>query len=62
MTKGSISRWLCDCLLSPIVDKEPELASQFRIISIPTLVVMQDGQVVAQAVGARPKSAILAML
>lgn len=28
----------------------------------PTLVVMQDGQVVAQAVGARPKSAILAML
>ena len=44
------------------VDEEPELASQFRIISIPTLVVMQDGQVVAQAVGARPKSAILAML
>lgn len=49
-------------MLSPIVDKEPELASQFRIISIPTLVVMQDGQVVAQAVGARPKSAIPAML
>lgn len=50
-------------MLSPIVDKEPELASQFRIISIPTLVVMQDGQVGDHlAVGARPKSAILAML
>ena len=49
-------------MLSPIVDEEQELASQFRIISIPTLVVMRDGQVVTQAVGARPKSAIPAML
>ena len=44
------------------VDEEPELASQFRIMSIPTLVVIKDGQVVTQAVGARPKSAILSML
>ncbi len=44
------------------VDEEPELAGQFQVMSIPTLVVMKDGAVVNQAVGARPKSAILAML
>lgn len=44
------------------VDEQPELASQFGIMSIPTLVVMKDGQIVQQAVGARPKSQILAML
>ena len=44
------------------VDEEPELAGQFRVMSIPTLVVMKDGKVVNQAMGARPKSAILGML
>ena len=44
------------------VDEEPELASQFNILSIPTLVVMEDGQILNQATGARPKSAILDML
>ncbi len=44
------------------VDEEPELASQFRVMSIPTLVVFHDGRVVNQAVGARSKSAIEAML
>ena len=44
------------------VDEEPELASQFRVMSIPTLVVFRDGAVVNQAVGARSKDAILAML
>lgn len=44
------------------VDEQPELAQQFRVMSIPTLVVMKDGKVVAQAMGARPKQAILAML
>ena len=44
------------------VDQEPELAAQFGIVSIPTLVVMKDGRIVNQAVGARPKSQILAML
>ncbi|MCD8161097.1 MAG: thioredoxin [Clostridiales bacterium] len=44
------------------VDEQPELAAQFRIMSIPTLVVMKDGKVVNQAVGARPKSQILALL
>lgn len=44
------------------VDEEPELASRYRIMSIPTLMVVKNGQVVNQAVGARPKSQILGML
>ena len=44
------------------IDEEPELASQYRVVSIPTLLVMKDGQVVQQSVGARPKNQILAML
>ena len=44
------------------VDEQPELASQFGVMSIPTLVVMKDGQVVNKATGARPKHAILALL
>ena len=44
------------------VDEESELAMQFRVMSIPTLVVMKNGQVVSQSAGARPKSQILAML
>ena len=44
------------------VDENPELASQFGIMSIPTLVVMENGKIVGQAMGARPKNAILAML
>ena len=44
------------------VDEQPELAAQFGIMSIPTLVVIQDGKILNQAMGARPKSAILAML
>ena len=44
------------------VDEEPDLASQFKVMSIPTLVVFKDGAVVNQAVGARSKDAILAMI
>ena len=44
------------------VDEEVELASRFGIMSIPTLLVIKDGQVVNKAMGARPKDAILAML
>lgn len=44
------------------VDEQRELANQFRIASIPTLVVMKNGRIVNQAVGARPKDAIVAML
>ena len=44
------------------VDEQPELASRFGVMSIPTLVVMKDGKIVNQAMGARPKNAILRML
>ena len=44
------------------IDEEFELASRFGISSIPTLVVMKNGQVVRQATGARPKDQILALL
>lgn len=44
------------------VDNEPELAQAFGVSSIPMLVVMKNGKVVDQAVGARPKQQILAML
>ena len=44
------------------VDEQPELAAQFGVMSIPTLVVMKSGWIVNQAVGARPKAQILAML
>ena len=44
------------------VDEQPELAGQFRIMSIPTLVVMRDGKIVDQSIGAKPKNAILSML
>ena len=44
------------------VDQEPELAAKFGVVSIPTLVVMDGGAIVSQAVGARPKEMILEML
>lgn len=44
------------------VDNEPELAQTFGVSSIPMLVVMKNGKIVAQAVGARPKQMILDML
>ena len=44
------------------VDDEPELANTFRIMSIPTLVVMEQGQEKTRALGARPKEAVLELL
>lgn len=44
------------------VDEQPELAGQFGVMSIPTLVVIKGGKIVHQMVGARPKAQILAML
>lgn len=44
------------------VDEEPELASEFQVMSIPSLMVMVDGKIVNRAVGAKPKAQILAML
>lgn len=44
------------------VDEQRELAAQFGVMSIPTLVVIKNGQEVQRSVGARPKNQILAML
>ena len=44
------------------VDEENELAATFGVYSIPTLVVIKNGKIVNQALGARPKAQILAML
>ena len=52
-----------DVLLGKVnVDEEMELAVQFGVSSIPTLVVMKNGQAVAQAVGYRPKADIEKLL
>ena len=44
------------------VDEQPELAAQFGVMSIPTLLVFQNGKLVNRAVGARPKSGVLSLL
>ncbi len=44
------------------VDKEPDLAKEFKILSIPTMAVMKNGKVIKQSTGAKPKPQILAML
>ena len=44
------------------MDEQPDLAAQFGVMSIPTLLVFQNGRLVNQAVGARPKSGVLALL
>jgi thioredoxin 1 len=44
------------------IDEQPELASRFRIMSVPTLMVLKDGNIVDQSIGARPKHQILAMV
>ena len=44
------------------IDEQPELASRFQIMSIPTLMVVKEGRIVNQSTGARPKRQILNML
>ncbi|HJG29585.1 MAG: thioredoxin [Gemmiger sp.] len=44
------------------VDQEPELAAQFQIMSIPTLMVVKNGRITQRVVGARPKAQILALV
>ena len=43
------------------VDEQPELAMQFGVMSIPTLLVFKGGEIAQKAVGARPKDALLAL-
>ena len=44
------------------VDQERELAEQFGVVSIPTLVVLEDGEMINRVSGARPKAALLALI
>lgn len=44
------------------VDEQTELATAFRVMSIPTLVAVKDGKIVSQSVGVQPKADILALL
>ena len=44
------------------VDEQPELAGEFGMMSIPTLLVFEQGKLVRQAVGARPKASVLDLL
>jgi len=44
------------------VDEQPELASKFGVMSIPTLVVMENGKIVNKAIGYRPKADLLKLL
>lgn len=44
------------------VDEEPGIAQRFGVMSIPTLIVLKGGKVVEQAVGARGKADIAAMI
>ncbi len=44
------------------VDEEEELASRFRVVSIPTLMVFRDGAVAERTTGARPKAQLLELL
>jgi len=44
------------------VEEQPELASQFRVMSIPTLMVFEGGKVVNRSMGAKPKHEILKLL
>jgi len=67
--------WCGPCrMLSPIVDEvaeertdvnvdeQPDLAAEFGVMSIPTLLLFENGKLVRQAVGARPKSGVLELL
>ncbi len=44
------------------VDDEPELAAKYQVVSIPTVFVIQNGEITAQSLGAKPKPQILELL
>ena len=44
------------------VDEQPELAAEFGVMSIPTLLLFENGKLTRQAVGARPKAGVLDLL
>ena len=62
-TVHEIADECADVLVGKVnVDDQPALAQQFGIVSIPTLIVMKNGQIVNKAVGLRSKEQLLSML
>ena len=58
-----IAEEVTDCKVGKInVDEEGELAKQFGIMSIPTLLVFRDGKVANQSVGVRDKAFVIDMI
>ncbi len=52
-----------DCCIGKVnVDDEPDLASQFGVTTIPTLVILNRGEVVRKSIGALPKEKLVAFL
>ena len=62
MSVLNVNKTNFDSVKNSNVDKEQELAQQFQVLSIPTLVVIKNGKVVNQSAGAKSKADILAML
>ena len=55
--------WCGPCqMLSPIVDEEPALAAKFGVMSIPTLLVFENGKVVKQSIGYIEKDEVMALI
>lgn len=44
------------------IDQSPEIAQRYGVMSVPTLIVFENGEVKKQVVGAQPKQSVLAML
>lgn len=44
------------------VDEQPNLAAKYRVMSIPTLILLKDGKVVGQTVGVQSKKAVMQMV
>ncbi len=44
------------------IDQSPDIASRYGVMSVPTIAVFENGQIVRQTVGAQPKQGILALL
>ena len=44
------------------VDEEPELAASYQIVSIPTVLVIKNGEITNSSLGAKPKAQILELL
>lgn len=62
-TVEEIAAGAVDFLVAKVnVDEAPAVAERFSVMSIPTLIVLRNGQELARAVGLRPKDEILALL